>query len=256
MTYRIKELAQLAGVSTRTLRYYDAIGLLKPERQRANGYRLYGEAQVNALQEILFYRELGFELEQIRQLMTAPAYSREASLRAHLAALREKQANIQALVQTVEKTIRAIEGEMTMSDEEKFEGFKKRLIHENDEKFGAEVTEKFGRAAVEESNRRLAGMTASQWAQQERLSEAIFKLLAEGMASGDPAGESAQAAADAHRQWLGLFWGEGAYSKESHLALAEGYVSDSRFTAFYDERLGDGAARFLRDAIAVYTRSE
>ena len=254
MGYKVKELAELAGISERTLRYYDSIGLLKPERDRANGYRVYRQAQVDQLQQILFYREMGFALAQIKAILLAPDYSPEAALREHLTALRKKETDIRALIRNVEKSIRALEGETSMTDQEKFEGFKARILRENEAKYGVEVRARFGEKAAEESNRKVAGMSQEQWARQEQLAMKVLQLLREGMATGDPAGDIAQAAANAHRRWLSLFWGEGTYTRASHLALAEGYLTDARFTAYYDEQAGAGATQFLRDAVALYAQ--
>ena len=117
-----------------------------------------------------------------------------------------------------------------------------------------EVRARFGEKAAEESNQKVAGMSQEQWARQEQLAIEVLQLLREGMATGDPAGDIAQAAANAHRRWLSLFWGEGAYTKASHLALAEGYLTDARFTAYYDDKAGSGSTQFLRDAVALYAQ--
>ena len=254
MDYKIKELAELSGVSARTLRYYDQIGLLKPERQEDNGYRLYGEAQVDRLQQILFYRQLGLPLEEIRRTLDSPSYDRSQALEEHLALLRQQQEELNAMIRNVEKTICSLKGECSMSDKEKFEGFKQDLIRKNQEQYGAEVTAKYGKEALEESNRRLANMSEGQWHDQESLNEAIFAFLKEAMDQGDPSCEAAQKAADLHRQWLCMFWKEGLYSKAAHRGMAEMYVADERFREYYDSRLGAGGAAFLQEAILLYTK--
>lgn len=251
--YKISELAKLSGVSSRTLRYYDEIGLLKPDSIGENGYRVYDREQVDRLQEILFYRQLGMALEEIKQLLDAPSYSREQSLKRHLFALKQQQEQLGSLIQNVENTLLSLKGEITMSDKEKFEGFKKKLIQENNEKYGAEVTEKYGADALEESNRKVAAMSEAQWQTQEQLAERIFVLLEEAMKQQDPACSAAQEAADCHRQWLCMFWKDGTYSKQAHRGMAEMYVCDERFTKYYEERLGAGGAEFLRAAIRIYT---
>lgn len=252
--YKISELAQLSGVSTRTLRYYDEIDLLKPAQVGDNGYRAYGREQVDRLQEILFYRQLGMPLEEIRNLLTAPSYDRERSLTQHLSALKAQQNQLDLLIRNVEKTLLDLKGEITMSDKEKFEGFKQELIRKNNEQYGEEVKEKYGEENLEESNRRLMAMSEEQWQNQQELSEKIFALLEEAMKKNDPSCPEAQEAADCHRQWLCLFWKDGLYSKQAHRGMGEMYVCDERFTKFYDERLGKGGAEFLRDAIRVYTK--
>ena len=254
MQYRVNELAKLSGVSTRTLRFYDQIGLLQPGRAQNNGYRLYGPEQVDKLQQILFYRELGLALDEIKSILNSPGFDPENALEGHLLALQNKRAQIDDLIQNVKNTIKSMKEGMEMSDKEKFEGLKQNLIKENMQKYGAEVTRKYGADVVEASNKKFAGMTEAQWEKQESLSRSIFELLAAAMTKNDPACEEAQKAADLHGQWIRMFWKDGAYSKQAHLMLAETYVSDLRFTAFYDEKLGKGAAQMLRDAVAIYTK--
>lgn len=252
MGYRVNELAVLANISTRTLRYYDQIGLLTPERADSNGYRIYGQVQIDRLQEILFYRELGFPLEEIKQFLECPDFDKEKSLESHLSALLNKKERIEALINNVTKTIRSMKEGLIMSDKEKFEGFKKDLINENTTKYGDEVIKKYGKEVFDASNERLSGMTKEQWDEQELLSEKIFEYLETAIKNGDPACEAAQTAADLHRRWICMFWKEGTYSKQAHSCLADGYVSDERFTSFYDKRLGQGATKFLRDSIVIY----
>ncbi len=252
--YKVHELAKLSGVSARTLRYYDEIGLLHPAMVAKNGYRLYDTEQVDRLQEILFYRQMALPLEEIKALLDDSDYDRQSSLEEHLSGLKAQQDKLALLIHTVEKTLSSLKGEYIMTDKEKFEGFKQKLIRENEEKYGAEVSEKYGKSAPEESNRKLSGMTEEQWQKQEALVEEILSLLEEAMKTADPACEAAQKAADCHRRWICMFWKDGLYSKASHRGLAEMYVVDERFIAYYDDRLGKGAAQFLRDAIYRYTK--
>ncbi|HSN94418.1 MAG TPA: MerR family transcriptional regulator [Anaerolineaceae bacterium] len=254
MQYKVNELSKLSGVSTRTLRYYDQIGLLEPENVGSNGYRLYGQSQVDKLQQILFYRELGLALDEIKDIVNRPGFDPETSLEGHLVALQKKREQLDMLIRNVKNTINALKEGDEMSDEDKFEGFKQNLIKENTRKYGPEITKKYGASIVEASNHKLADMTQAQWQEQESLSKSIFEFLAIAMVKNDPACYEAQKAADLHRQWLRMFWKDGAYSKQAHLLLAEMYVSDPRFTAFYDDKLGKGTAQLLRDAVAIYTK--
>ena len=150
MTYTVKELAELAGISTRTPRYYDGIGLLPPQKTTEAGYRLYGESQVDRLQQILFYRALGLELKEIKAALDDPQYCRLRALQGHLAGLKEKRDALDRMIATVERTISKEKGKSTMSDIEKFEGFKKKMIQENEKAYGAEVRERYGSHAMEE----------------------------------------------------------------------------------------------------------
>jgi DNA-binding transcriptional MerR regulator len=248
--YTIQKLGNLAGVSTRTLRYYDEIGLLKPARTNSSGYRIYGRREVDLLQQILFYRELGLSLEDIRSIVTDPGFDGTRALREHRNQLLDKRKQLDALIANVEKTIASHEGRISMQDQEKFEGFKKQLIEENERKYGREIREKYGEDKVEKSNQKLMNMTQEEYAKVTQLENEVKVALAEAMKTGDPAGELAQKAADLHKQWLTFYWNE--YSKEAHAGLAQMYVDDERFKAYYDKDQ-PGAAEFLRDAIQIYT---
>ncbi|HEY8436476.1 MAG TPA: MerR family transcriptional regulator [Haloplasmataceae bacterium] len=142
MEYTISELARLSGVSTRTLRYYDALGLLKPTRIHSSGYRIYDREAIDRLQLILFYRELGFALKTIKDLMEADDFDVLTALRTHRKELLARRKQLDLLIQTVEKTIQAKERGIAMSDQEKFIGFKERLIAENEAKYGERSTRK------------------------------------------------------------------------------------------------------------------
>lgn len=250
MEYTIQKLGNLAGVSTRTLRYYDEIGLLKPARTNSSGYRIYGRREVDLLQQILFYRELGLSLEDIRSIVTDPGFDGTRALREHRNQLLDKRKQLDALIANVEKTIASHEGRITMQDQEKFEGFKKQLIEENERKYGREIREKYGEDTIKKSNQKLMNMTQEEYAKVTQLENEVKVALAEAMKTGDPAGELAQKAADLHKQWLTFYWNE--YSKEAHAGLAQMYVDDERFKAYYDKDQ-PGAAKFLRDAIQIYT---
>lgn len=250
MEYTVQQLADLAGISGRTLRYYDQIGLLKPARISPAGYRLYGPAEVDRLQQILFYRSLGVKLELIKEIIDSPSFDELAALREHRAKLLEEKVRIEKLIATVEKTIAAKERRITMSDREKFEGFKQQLIEENERKYGKEIREKYGDEAVERSIQAFLNMSEEEYKEFTELSNRIIESLLEAMETGDPAGEAAQRTADLHRQWITKSWGW--YDKDAHAGLAMMYVDDPRFSEYYDKHR-PGAAEFLRDAILVYT---
>jgi len=250
MEYTVQKLGSLAGVSTRTLRYYDEIGILKPARISSSGYRIYGQKEVDRLQQILFYRELGVSLESIKDIVTAPSFDGAQALKEHREKLLEKREQLDLLIANVEKTIALTEGRIKMSNIEKFEGFKQKMVDDNEKKYGKEVREKYGKDAVEKSNAKVMNMTQEQYDEVTALSNQLMDTLAQAVETGDPAGELAQKAADLHKRWLTYFWDQ--YSKEAHAGLAQMYVDDPRFTAYYDEKK-PGTAEFLRDAILVYT---
>jgi len=249
MEYTVKELADLAGVTGRTIRYYDQIGILKPARISESGYRIYGPREVDLLQQILFYRELGVELEEIKAIVTDPKFDRIKALHQHREKLLNKRSELDLLIANVERTIAAHERGVTMSDREKFAGFKQRLIAENERKYGKEALERWGAEAVERSNQAFLNMTEAEYAEFTKLGEKLIETLKQAFASGDPAGETAQKAAEMHRKWLTFTWG--TYNKEAHAGVVQLYVDDPRFTEYYDQHQ-PGLAKFLRDAVLVY----
>ncbi len=250
MEYTVQKLGSLAGISTRTLRYYDEIGILKPARISSSGYRIYGQWEVDRLQQILFYRELGVSLDSIKELVTAPAFDGATALREHRQKLLEKKTQLDLLIANVDKTIALKEGRVKMADKEKFEGFKQKMIDDNEKKYGLEIREKYGNDTIEKSNVKIKNMTQEQHDKVTSLGEQIAVTLAEAFKTGDPSSEIAQKAADLHKQWLTFYWSE--YSKEAHAGLGQMYVEDERFTAYYDKEQ-PGTAAFLRDAILIYT---
>jgi DNA-binding transcriptional MerR regulator len=248
--YTVQRLASVDGVSPRTLRSYDEIGLLKPARGNSSGYRIYGSAEVDRLQQILFFRELVVDLDTVREVISSPSFDLGRALREHRDRLLDRKARLEQLIANLEKTIATHDGGMTMTDKEKFEGFKRELVEDNERQYGAEVRAKYGDQEVERANQRVLDMTPEQHAEVTRLSEQMMETLAAAFATGDPGGELAQRAADLHRQWLTYFWS--SYSKEAHAGVAQMYVDDPRFTAYYDAKQ-PGTAAFLRDAILIYT---
>lgn len=250
MEYTVQKLVRLAGISTRTLRYYDEIGILKPARINSSGYRIYGQNEVDRLQQILFYRELGVSLDNIKKIISAPSFDSVEALRQHHIKLLEKKKQLETLIMNVEKTIAMSEGRIKMSDQEKFEGFKQKLIDENEEKYGKEVREKYGDETVDKSNAYFKNMSKEDFDKMEALSVQIMETLAEAFKTGDPAGSLGQKVAELHKQWISMCWGH--YDKEAHAGLAQMYVDDERFTAYYDKEQ-PGQAEFLRDAIRIFT---
>ncbi|MFS0557996.1 MerR family transcriptional regulator [Brevibacillus sp. 179-C9.3 HS] len=250
MEYTVQKLGLLAGVSTRTLRYYDEIDLLKPARINSSGYRIYRQPEVDRLQQILFYRELGVSLEEIKEILDSPTFDAKRALREHREKLLERRAQLDALIANVDMTLAQREGTITMSDKQKFEGFKQKLIDDNEAQYGEEIRAKYGNDQIEKSNQKLKGMTEQEYATLEKLNAELHETLAQAFATGDPAHELAQKAADLHRQWLSFYWD--SYSKEAHAGVAQMYVDDPRFTAYYDKEQ-PGVAEFLRDAVVIYT---
>jgi len=246
MEYTVKKLAKIAGVSTRTLRYYDQIGLLTPCRVSSSGYRIYGQAEVDKLQQVLFYRELGITLEEIKRIINDPDYNVFSALEEYREELRVRQERLTVLINTVEKTIEAQKGRIIMSDQEKFEGLKKELIKENERKYGKEIREKYGEKTIEESSGKFMNLSQEEYKRMQELADMINKMLEQAVREGaDPAGETGKEIIELHKEWLGFTWTE--YSPEAHAGLMQMYVDDERFTAYYDKNIA-GCAAFLRKA--------
>ena len=202
----MQKLGQLAGISTRTLRYYDEIGLLKPTRINSSGYRIYGSDEVDRLQQILFYRELGLNLDSIKEIITSSTFDAATALKEHRNKLLQKSAQLDMLITNVDKTIQLRERNITMSDKEKFEGFKQKYVDNNEDKYGKEIRELYGDNTVDKSNAKVKGMNQKQYDEVTNLEQQVLDSLKVAMETGDPAGELAQKTADLHRQWISYYW--------------------------------------------------
>ena len=246
MEYSIKQLSVLSGITSRTIRYYHEIGLLNPLRISSSGYRIYGEKQIDLLQQILFYRELGVELETIKKIITDEDFDSERALEGHLSALLEKRKQVDRLIDGVQKTLLEKKGEIKMATNEKFEAFKKDLVHTNESKYGKESREKYGEHAVNRSNDILISMTDEQYSKIEILQKEMESNLKIAAEIGDVTSELSQTLFKQHKEWITFYWGE--YSEEGHKSLAQMYVDDARFKAYYDI-IGENCAEFLRDVV-------
>lgn len=247
MEHGIKELAQMSGLTTRTLRYYDEINLLKPSRIGENGYRFYDSKCLDTLQQILFYRKRGFELKKIKDILSRPDYDVKNALKEHLAALEEQKYNLDYLIESVKLTLLAMEGEYEMSDKEKFEALKKAQVEENEVKYGKEVREKYGDEAMEESYRKMLDMTEEQYNKFRSLEDEILEKLQAAVKEGkSPESEAGKEITALHKEWLLMTWNQ--YSPDAHRGLALMYTCDERFKAYYDYQT-EGCVEFIQKAI-------
>lgn len=252
MEYSIQQLSRLSGVTTRTLRWYDEIGLLKPSRVAESGYRYYSGAEVDRLQDILYYRALGVELAQIKECLDNPSFDRLAALRSHLTALETEQKRLQALIRSVRDTIRAQERNEIMSDAQKFEAFKERVVAHNEQTYGTEIRAKYGDEQVDAAHAAAMGLTQAQYQEWSNLGREIQKRLEDAVQAGlSPQSEEGQTITNLHRRWLTVT--DNRYDPAKHRGIAELYVADERFTAYYDRQV-PGCARFLRDAVRHWAK--
>jgi DNA-binding transcriptional MerR regulator len=243
IVYTVKQLARLAGVSGRTLHYYDEIGLLKPSSVGENGYRYYDEAAILRLQQILFFRELDFSLSDIQTILDRPEFDVVEALQAHKQALQSKVHRLSGLIQTVDQTILHLKGELPMETEQLFAGFDE----ETQKRYEQEAYERYDPAVVKASVRRWNGYTAEQKAQIGAEGEAVYQDLQANMDKGPESPEVQQAIARWH-QHLRYFYEP---TLEIMLGLAQGYAEDPAFAALYRQMHPD-MPQFLRQAIEHY----
>lgn len=247
MAYTVKDVAKLAGISIRTLHHYDQIGLLKPERKSPAGYRLYTGKDMERLQEVLFFRELGFDLKEIKTVLDNPVYDRRSALESHKELLQEKKRRITRLIKTVDKTIRDMEGDIKVKEKDLFEGFDDSKLEE----YKKEAREHWGHTdAHKESERKTASYTKKDWEEVSAESGDIYKNLADLMKAGRKPVD-----ADVQKQvkrWFDFIC-ERFYkcTPEIFRGLADMYVEDKRFTKNID-KFGTGLAEFKSKAMKIY----
>jgi len=238
---KVGEVAKLTGVSVRTLHYYDEIGLLKPAVVAENGYRLYSDGNLQQLQQILFFRELDVNLQEIKRILTDPNFSAVDALEAHRRTLVEKQARLTQLIQTIDQTILDEKGAITMTNEERFKGFD---FAKNE--YEEEAREKWGNEAVDHMNKNVIDNTSMQHKMNER-----FRALA-NIRHVDPSSDEAQKEI---ARWFNDLNQIGHYSLAAFQGLGEMYVADERFKENIDQ-FGDGLAEFMCEAMRVFAKKE
>jgi len=243
MVYTVKQLSRLAGVSTRTLRYYDQIGLLCPTRNPGNGYRVYDTQALLQLQQILFFRELDFSLEDIQQIITSPDFDVLDALEAHRKNLLQQVKRFNHLIQTVDNTIKHLKGGTNMSEGEYYAGFSE----EQEKRYTAEAKERYDPQMVEESVNRWKAYSKEQKEKILEEGQANTRALA-GLLDREPGSLEVQALVKAWHRHIEYFY---RCPYEIAKGLGELYVSDPAFRAnyeVYDSRLPE----FFQEAINIY----
>ncbi len=241
---KINEVAKLTGVTVRTLHYYDQIGLLKPSRITEAGYRLYDQEALTALQQILFFRELDFSLQEIREITGRPGYDRREALEKHREMLLKKKKRIEGLIGLVDRTLK---GKNDMS----FLEFDKTEIEEMKERYAAEVRERWGStAAYQEEREKTARYDKDKWNAVNGEGAALMRAFAQHR---DEAPESA-AVQELVCRWKDYITKNFYRCTDEILAgLGAMYVEDKRFTDNIDKN-GAGTAAFMAKAIEIYCR--
>lgn len=243
MRVTVKQLANLTGVSVRTLRYYDEVDLLKPSSIGTNGYRYYGEESILRLQQILFYRELSFSLEEIKAIIDEPGFDLLHALQEQHQALLARLAHLHILVQTVEKTIQYVRGEQHMNTKDLFEGFS----DEQQAQYEEEAARRWDEKTVRESNRRWRSYSAEKKAQIMAEGQAVYTDLLAVMPKGPQSPEVQRCVARWH-QHLRYFYEP---TVQVLTGLAHVYNEDPAFRAFY-LKLHPDMPEFIEEAILFY----
>ena len=243
MRYTIKQIADLAGVTTRTIRYYDEIGLLDPAETGGNGYRYYDEASLLRLQQILFFRELDVPLKDIQLIMLRPDFNIHKTLAEHRESLQSRVKRLERLIETVDQTIASLQGEWTMTEKDYFEGFDETQYEEG-------AKQRWGHTPqYAESQRKWKSYSKEE---KDAIKEEGSRIT-ERMVGADPYlspdDPGVQAAVGEYYAYLNKYF----YTCEVAFLrnLADMWEQDPRFAVNY-ERIREGGAAFVRKAVHIY----
>jgi DNA-binding transcriptional MerR regulator len=244
--WSIQDIARSAGVTSRTLRHYDDIGLLKPSRVGRNGYRYYDEHALVRLQRILLLRELGLGLPAIAEVLKGQRDT-AAALHTHLTLLEQERDRLGRQIESVRTTLHRTEGGEELMAEEVFDGF-------DHTQYKDEVIERWGRDTYESGDRWWRSLSKDDKEGFMRRHLDIAADFGRSHAAGQPVdSEEVQAIARRHYEWITVGWQGRRPTAEQYTGLGQAYVDDPRFTVNYDQH-GEGTAVFVRDAMAAYAQ--
>jgi DNA-binding transcriptional MerR regulator len=250
MKYTIKQLAKLSGVSTRTLRFYDEIGLLKPAFYGENQYRYYQEEQLLLLQQILFFRELEFPLNEIKRILNGNDFDKINSLQQHKSSLQSNVERTQTLIQTIDKTISHLRGEHKMRTEELFDGFDPKKQQEH-EQYMVD-TGVMSQQQIDDSWQRVAHWKKTDWEQFKDAGEKLHLELVEALKRGEPVeSDNVQKMIQKHYNWVNIFW---TPTQETYLGLGQMYLEHPDFRAFYN-RFHPDLVEYLVAAMKAFAKN-
>jgi MerR family transcriptional regulator, thiopeptide resistance regulator len=254
MAYTVTKLAKISGVSIRTLHWYDAIGLLKPAYYGANGYRYYEEEQLLTLQQILFFRELGFELKQIELILKRSDFDKMAALSSHRKVLEKNMERTKELIKTIDRTVEHLKGIKKMKENEIYLGFSKEKQNEYQEylinRFGQQA-----KASIEETFVNFKNLSKEDFEKSTKEWDKICKNLAKQWKKQAPAGSSeVQKIIHSHYEWLKGYW---TPDRSSYTSLAEQYVGFEWKQAFesYDSE-HPKLAQFFAEGMKIFAQKE
>ena len=251
MAYAVKELAKLSGVTVRTLHFYDEVGLLKPARYGTNGYRFYEEKQLLALQQILFFRELGFELKQIQRLLGRSDFDQAAALKSHRKVLQKSLGRTEELIRTIDKTLAHMRGKKKMKHAELFRGFDEKKQAEYEQ----QLIERYGegmRKGIAQSRRRVKDWTKSDWQRSGNEWNEICAGLVQAMGHKlTVQSNEVQELIRRHYEWLKNFW---TPNRESYAGHGR-FLLETDLRKAYDKH-DPKLAEFMAEAMNVFAEQE
>lgn len=248
-SYTIHNLTKISNTTVRTLRYYDQIGILKPVMRNSAGHRVYGEKELLKLQQILFYKELDIELKEIKMIIENPKFDLENALKLHRLSLLKKKKKLIRLIETIDKTIIFINDKSMnkkITEEDLYKGFETIEIGTELQK---EAKEKWD-DKYEESMKNIKKMSKIEWANLMKEGEEITKSISNLSNTKKPQDIEVQELIAKHYNHIQKFY---KLTKEIYQGLGEMYVSDERFTKFYD-KYKPGLAVFMKDAMIEYSK--
>jgi DNA-binding transcriptional MerR regulator len=251
MAFTVKKVAAMSGVSVRTLHFYDEVGLLKPAYVSANGYRFYEEAQLLTLQQILFYRELGFELKRIKRILGQSDFDKIEALQSHRKVLRKDLARTRKLIVTIDKTIEHLKGTKKMKSQEMFEGFdpEQQAKHEQYliDRFGEKMRER-----ITKSKQKVKNWTKADWEKSGvafvQICQDLVALMGRALPVESP---EVQTIIRRHHQWLKQFWRPTRQSYAGHSQLIVDSELRKAYEAYHPE-----LPEFIAVAIQVFAERE
>lgn len=244
MDYTVKKLSEISGVSVRTLHYYDEVGLLKPAYTRVNGYRIYGEEELLRLQQVLFFREMGLPLKEIKLILCSGDFNQMKALASHRVFLKKKEERLHRQIQTIDRTIDHLKGKVQMKHPELYEGFNPREQSAMEQ----ELIERFGekaKVAIAESKENSKDWAIDDFTAYGKrfngIADAILTLFNQGLKEDNL---KVQGHIQVHFDWLHEMW---TPDQETYTQLGELYCSPGYAKVF--EKYPEGFARFLANAM-------
>ena len=250
MPYTVNKLAKLSGISVRTLHFYDEIGLLKPAYYGENNYRYYEEEQLLLLQQILFYRELGFPLDEIQKILNSEGFDKIEALQSHKGILKNDLDRIKNLIKTIDKTIAHLRGKETMKLEEVFHGFtaEKQKLYEN-----FLIESGVSQPVINKVKDKVKNWSKERWMENKQEADRLHAELASAIDNHlDPSSPEVQALIKKHYQMTTIFW---TPTKESYIGLSQLYCSHPDFVKFY-EAIHPKLLNFLVAAMKIFAEKE